>query len=113
MKPSDELILQKMVGYCDDISAMIAEFGDSYEDFARQKSYQYATGMCILQIGELVGRLSDETKEALPNIPWRMIRGMRNIYAHNYEQTKRITIWQTLKEDVPTLRSSILKALDQ
>ena len=113
MKSADRLVLQKMIDYCDDITDMVSEFGDSYEAFASRKSYQYATGMCILQIGELVTRLSDETKAAIPSIPWRMIRGMRNIYAHNYEHTKLITIWQTLSEDIPALRDALKAALEQ
>lgn len=34
--------------------------------------------MCIIQIGELANRLSDETKESSKNIPWRAIRGMKS-----------------------------------
>ena len=62
MKPGDQVVLQKMLSYCEDISDMIQQFGDSFEAFERQRAYQYAVGMCILQIGELVARLSDEAK---------------------------------------------------
>ena len=36
----------------------------------------------FVQIGENVGRLSDEFKERYDNIPWRDIKGMRNITTH-------------------------------
>lgn len=107
MRQADQETLRKMIAYCDDIADIISQFGDSYEAFASQKAYQYAAGMCILQIGELVGRLSDEVKQSVPGIPWRAIRGMRNIYAHSYEQTKLSTIWQTLAEDIPALRRQL------
>ena len=41
--------------------------------------------MCIIQIEELANRLSDETKESNSSIPWRAIRGMRNLHTHDYE----------------------------
>lgn len=53
MRQSDRKICQKMIGYCDDIMDMVQQYGDTIDDFLRQKPYQYATGMCILQIGEL------------------------------------------------------------
>ena len=113
MKPSDRIVLQKMIAYCVDISDMRAQFGDSLDAFSRQKPYQYAVGMCIVQIGELVTRLSDEAREASPDIPWRLIRGMRNVYAHDYEQTKLSTIWQTVIEDIPRLKIQLESLLSE
>ena len=49
--------------------------------------------MCILQIGELVGRLSDEFKEANTSIPWHKIRGMRNYVAHEYGSIDLDVVW--------------------
>ena len=106
MKPADRAILQKMVGYCDDILAAVARFGADAGAYRADKMYQYATSMCILQIGELTARLSDEAKAALPQIPWRLIRGMRNVYAHNYEKAEPMLMWQTISEDIPACARS-------
>jgi uncharacterized protein with HEPN domain len=38
--------------------------------------------MCIIQIGEYVGRLSEDFKDTNDNIPWKRIKGMRNIATH-------------------------------
>ena len=73
MKQADRVVLQKMIGYCDDISDLMDRFGKSYESYATDIAYQYAAAMCVLQIGELVSRLSDEAKEATKQIPWRLI----------------------------------------
>lgn len=107
MRQSDRIALQKMIAYCDDVADLRAQFGDSFECFTGNKAYQYAAGMCIVQIGELVSRLSDEAKAEAPDIPWRLIRGMRNVYAHDYDQTKPATIWQTLTEDIPRLKAQL------
>ena len=111
MKQADRVILKKIVSYCDDITDMVMELDNESEAFEQQKTYQYAVSMCILQIGELVAKLSDEGTSMLPEVPWRAIRGMRNIYAHNYERTKLSTLWQTVTEDIPKLREQLQSVL--
>lgn len=39
--------------------------------------------MCVIQIGELAGNISEDFREKHTEIPWRQLRGLRNIYAHN------------------------------
>lgn len=67
--------------------------------------------MCIIQIGELANRLSDDMKENSKNIPWRAIRGMRNLHAHDYENVDLEIVWNTLLEDIPELKQSLQKLL--
>ena len=67
--------------------------------------------MCIIQIGELANRLSDEIKEANKDIPWRAIRGMGNLYAHDYENVDLEIVWNTLAEDIPALKETLEKLL--
>ena len=63
--------------------------------------------MCIIQIGELVNRLSDECIEEYNRIPWHAIRGMRNLHAHDYENVDLEIVWNTLLEDIPYLKEQI------
>lgn len=69
--------------------------------------------MCITQLGELVNRLSDEAKESSQNIPWRAIKRMRNLHAHDYENVDMEIVWNTLIEDIPMLKQSLEKLLGQ
>lgn len=69
--------------------------------------------MCIIQLGELANRLSDEAKESSQNIPWRAIKGMRNLHAHDYENVDMEIVWNTLIEDIPMLKQSLEKLLGQ
>jgi uncharacterized protein with HEPN domain len=59
--------------------------------------------MCVLQIGELVGHLSDRITAKHTMIPWKQIKGMRNIVAHGYENFDLDILWHTLKVDLPFL----------
>jgi hypothetical protein len=57
-------------------------------------------------IGELVKSFSDEFLEHSEEIPWKLIRDMRNIFAHAYHQNINFTIvWETMQHDIPMLRA--------
>jgi uncharacterized protein with HEPN domain len=59
--------------------------------------------MCIIQIGELVSRLSDDFIESHPLIPWHAIKSMRNLHAHDSERVDLGIVWNTLTADIPDL----------
>lgn len=67
--------------------------------------------MRILQIGELVRKLTDTFRTKNPLIPWEQIKAMRNIAAHSYRTVDPETIWEFLCADIPRLKSDCLEAL--
>ena len=107
MRNEDILIIRKIIKYCNDINSLMARFNSDFEKYKTDISFQYACNMCIIQIGELANRLSDDTKESSRNIPWRAIRGMRNLHAHDYENVDLEIVWNTLLEDIPALKKSL------
>ncbi len=111
MKNEDNLIIKKMIKYCNDVNILLTRFDMDFEKYKTDISFQYACNMCIIQIGELANRLSDEKKERNKNIPWRAIRGMRNLHAHDYENVDLEIVWNTLLEDIPVLKQSLEKLL--
>lgn len=52
--------LKKMVEYCKDAESFTERCGYDFENYKSDTMFQYACNMCIMQIGELVHRLSDE-----------------------------------------------------
>jgi uncharacterized protein with HEPN domain len=58
-------------------------------------------------IGEASSHLPDEVLEQYKDIPWRLMRGIRNILAHEYFGVDLEIIWTTVKEDLPTLKSKL------
>ena len=99
-----------MIEYCDAVLTFLDGVNDceAYRGDARTR---YACDMCVMQIGELVGRLSDELKERWAAIPWAQISAMRNVYAHDYGNVKIEYVWQTVTRDVPALRGVLLEIL--
>lgn len=69
--------------------------------------------MCVYQIGELSIYISEDFKKEHLEIPWANMRGMRNIHAHEYDNVNRIQMWNTLVNDIPTLKNIIFKLVKQ
>jgi len=69
--------------------------------------------LCVLQIGELVGHLSEGLKTEYAEMPWKQIRAMRNIAVHGYEEFDVDILWQTLQGDLPTLKKYCTKIITE
>ena len=106
MKPLDRnaSILEHIISYCDQIQQTVERFGDDYALFESDPIYRNAAALCILQIGELVGKLTDDFREQHPAVPWRQIKAMRNIVAHSYGSVAPETTWEIITSDIPDLK---------
>ena len=61
----------------------------------------------LMLFGEGVKRLSDEFRDEHPEIPWRLIAGMRDRLIHSYDEVDLDQVWKTVGEDLPALIASI------
>ena len=113
MKPLDRdiSIIEHIISYCEQIEQTVDRFGNDYALFASDPIYRNAAALCILQIGELVGKLSEEFRANHPSIPWRQIKAMRNIVAHNYGTVDSETTWEIIQDDIPDLKAYCQKVV--
>ncbi len=111
-RDTNKIVLQKMIDYCDQINDLFNEFGNSYEAYITKAAFQLSCDMCILQIGELTTRLTDEFKETHSEIGWRKIKALRNIHAHEYETVDVEEMWKILTEDIPALKEQLAAILE-
>jgi len=90
--------------YCEDIAETIRRYGDSFITFTQDKDFYKSVSMSVLQIGELSGGLSDGFRNATRSqMPWGMIKGMRNRFAHAYDIMEKSDVWETATQDIPNL----------
>ncbi len=66
-----------------------------------------AIGMTVINIGELVKNLTDETRMQYPHIPWKAIAGFRDIAAHKYQTLRMEDVYETVAADFPALKEQI------
>lgn len=109
----DKLILKKIVLYCQRIADYVARYHGDYAAFQQDPLFQDACCMCVVQIGELVGQLSETVRQKNPTIPWRIIKDTRNFYVHAYGAIDVSSVWNTLLEDIPALQNSCEEILSQ
>jgi len=104
-KNKDYRIVTHILSYCVDIEDTLDEFARDRTVFDASKTYRNALALCILQIGELVGNLSDEFKSENGEIPWRNIKMMRNIVAHQYGTFDFDILWEVVTGDIRGLKN--------
>lgn len=105
MKSKDRIIIQKIIGYIDDIEKYVDNL--EAKDFLDDKKTITACAFTVSQIGELVKEITDETIEKYTEIPWNSMRGMRNRIVHDYENVDLSVLWGTIKESLPELRDKL------
>ena len=54
-------------------------------------------------IGEATAHLSDETRRSVPELPFRQMRGMRNIVAHDYANVDLAIVWSVATIHIPAV----------
>ena len=62
-------------------------------------------------IGEAASSISIECRNALPDIPWANMIGMRNRLIHAYFDVNLTIVWKTVSEELPVLITVIEEVL--
>lgn len=114
MDKSDLDRIKHIKRYCEDVAGTIKRFGDSFETFSQDIDYYNSISMSVMQIGELSSGLSDGFKNSTQaQMPWGLIKGMRNHFAHGYATMDRSDIWETATKDIPNLLSFCEKIIEK
>ncbi|MEW6092650.1 MAG: DUF86 domain-containing protein [Chloroflexota bacterium] len=99
-----------------DILDAIAEIqrfthGMKFETFQADDRSVRAVEMNFIIIGESASQIPEEVEEKYPEIPWGLMRSMRNRIVHVYFQVDEKLMWDTIQNDLPPLISRLEKLL--
>ena len=100
------LFLDDILDSIDKIEKYISDL--TLEDFINDDKTADAIIRNFEIIGEAARNIPDEIKEKHINIPWREMRGMRNILIHEYFGIDYSVIYKTAKDFLPGLKKQIL-----
>ena len=77
--------------------------GMSFDDFVRDRRTQLSVLKSVEIVGEAAAQVSEDARQANPDIPWREIVGMRNRLVHVYLDIDLPLVWDTVRHDLPEL----------
>jgi len=87
--------------------------GVSYEDFLLNSEKRFATIKQIEIIGEASNHITNDIKQAHPEIEWISINGFRNISIHEYFDVNFHIVWEIAQNDLPVLKERFSKVLSE
>lgn len=73
------------------------------EQFQGDEILQDAVVKRLEIIGEAANQVSAEVRDAHPEVPWRLIIGMRHRLVHEYFHVDRERVWDVASREVPKL----------
>ncbi len=85
--------------------------GRRREDLASDVMLRFALVHAITVVGEAAAKVSIPTRDALPDIRWASIVGMRNRLVHAYFDIDIDVLWQSVNERLPPLAEQLRAAL--
>ena len=85
--------------------------GMDFEAFRQDLKTIAAVERKLLVISEAAIRLKEDAARLCPGLPWPEIRGIGNWLRHQYDRVDLETLWNTLQDDLPSLSTSVRRAL--
>ncbi len=74
-----------------------------FEAFAADSKTIRAVELDYIVIGEAANQIPDDLQEAHPELPWHLMRAMRNRLVHVYFSVDPQLLWDTTQNDLPPL----------
>lgn len=85
--------------------------GMDFESFREDDRTIRAVEMNFIIIGEAASLIPDEITDQYSDIPWHLMRAMRNRMVHVYFQVDEKLMWDTVQNDLPPLVPALKKLI--
>ena len=108
MGPPRRRAIDEILADIEDAAAAAAELvGRGKTAWNKDRMLRLAGEAIIGRIADAAGRLPDDVKAAVGDVPWDDIRDIRILVDHIYHRVDYEILWRTLTEDVPHLRGRL------
>ena len=81
------------------------------EAFEADRRTLYAVIRCLEIVSEAARRLPETLRERHPELPWRAIMGMGNVYRHDYDNVAAEFVWRTVQNSLQSLLDVVEREL--
>jgi uncharacterized protein with HEPN domain len=100
-----DLIVEEMLDYIEQAISYVR--GMTFEQYSSDRKTQRAVERCIEVISEASRHIPDEIKGRRPDIPWRDVATIGNVFRHNYHTVAARIVWDTIRLDLPALELAV------
>ncbi|HUH96446.1 MAG TPA: DUF86 domain-containing protein [Anaerolineales bacterium] len=83
--------------------------GMGFDSFRKDERTLRAVELDFIVIGEASGQIPDEVQAQYPEIPWHLMRAIRNRIVHVYFSVDAKLLWDTVQNDLPQLVEPLKK----
>ena len=70
-----------------------------------------AVELDFIIIGEAANQISNDILERYNDVPWHLVRAMRNRLVHVYFSVDPVLLWDTIQNDLPGLKAALERLL--
>jgi uncharacterized protein with HEPN domain len=92
-----------------EIQSFVAD--TAFEQFRTDTKTLKAVAADLMIIGEAANHIPDEVQEAHGDVPWALMRAMRNRVVHVYFDVDPGILWDTVHMDLPNLVDPLKRML--
>ena len=85
----------------------------SYDEFLQNRVLKLSAQKSLEIIGEAANSISDTLKEKYSDVPWDIMRGLRNRLTHRYFDVSWPIVWEIIQTDVPPLKIQIEHIIEE
>lgn len=86
--------------------------GMNYTTFVHDERTIFAVVRALEIVGEATKNVPDEVRTRFPEIPWRVMAGMRDVLIHGYFIVDLEVVWKTATERAPQVIPALQKTLE-
>ncbi len=86
--------------------------GMTFAEFEKDRKTIFAATRAIQIIGEAAKKIPESLKAKYPAIPWKAMAGMRDKVTHEYFGVNLKVLWDTIEQDLPTLKVLMPRVLE-
>jgi uncharacterized protein with HEPN domain len=107
----DGVRLHHMLDYGREAVALTG--GKQRADLESDHMLELAVTRLLEIVGEAANRVSSQTQQQYPQIPWRQIAGLRHRLVHGYDAVDRDILWDIVEQDLPPLITMLEEIVEE
>jgi uncharacterized protein with HEPN domain len=88
----------------DDLSVIVERGRSAWED---DKFARLAAQKLLEILGEAAKQVGDDVRARFPDVPWRDLARVRDVYTHAYHRVDFDLMWEQLATQLPSLRQAL------